>query len=458
MKSISSPIFLLLLLGASQAYASDEKAKPKLECEIDLGSCFVVNEKNEFNYINLDEKSKKLNGFIPYIKPNIKVSYNTSDGDIEYGASIKLDVDTAGNKNNTVSIKNKNAVYLKSASFGKIMAGNSSGFKDDMKLDAASQLACATGGIDGDAFDFIRNKALCNVAGLDHKVDISEAFVNGVSTVVYSNSKSLKLSYTSPSYHGITAALMYIPDTDVKGNISSQIEEKAENLVNYKTGNGYINGIAAGIGFKKDDVAVPFSLLVTAEYADPKEIMVKEDGKDPTWFVQRNSNLAYSLGSTAKVHNNLTLGASFTYLGDSGTIKKVEYLANATGTRDDKSTEYDVRSDSNANYFWTLGAKFQCNEQICLSATYMQSSASGIPVTFSHAGTNGNLLLKKDENLGNNNFRAIALGIDYNITKDISLYLEGVSISYYKDKDVKKNDNVHLSNPIVVLAGLKLKF
>ncbi|MDZ5762567.1 putative porin domain protein [Candidatus Cyrtobacter comes] len=454
MKGIS-PIFLFLLIGASQAYASDSKipSSLKFEGEIDVGSCFLTNEEKKFDYINLDETSKKLNNFVPYVKPSLKAIYNVSEDDVEYGAFIKLDIDTAGNKNSTSSIKNKNGIYFKSKSLGKIMAGNAAGFKDDLKLDA-SQLACATGGIDGDAFDFIRNKALFSPVP-EHKVDISSAFLGDVSTVVYSNSKSLKLSYVSQAYNGITAALTYIPDTDIKGNISSQVAEDSVNLVNYSTGSGYTNGIAAGVRFKKDDTAIPFSILLTAEYAAPKELMLLDKQQANAFFVERNSNLAFSLGALAEVYDPLTLCASFTYLGNSGTIKKVESRDGATGARVDKTNEYDA-GDGNSNYFWTLGAKFKYNDHVSLSATYMNSSASGIPTTYSYGDKIG--LLKKEENPGKNKFRSIALGVDYNITENTSLYLEGVSISYYKDKDDDKRDSVNLSKSIVLLAGLKFKF
>ncbi len=412
----------------------------KIKPELEIGVGGRSSSDEDFNYKEFgDRTSDRLNSGLLYMSPGFSLKYENASDKITYGLYTKSTIKAAASGKDAI-VRIKSSAYFKPHGFGEIKIGNYSGLGDDINLGAHS-LACAFGGIDGSYLDFLRHKAVA----VDSKTEISDSFVTSVDPVIYGDSSAIKLGYTSESFKGVRFAFAYIPDAEIMGTMSRQVEGDA--VINSKYGSGYTNGIITGLHFKNEQ-NVPFSLSFIMDYAKPKISNIKTGTTETPSILERNTNLSFSVGASADLLKSLSLAGSFTYFGDSGTIKSV--IESSSGN--DVTKDY-AHKDA-GNYLWTLGARYKYDEKTVVSVTYLNSSASGLPSTTN----NKKPLLKSVDNPGANGFYSLSVGCEYKFLENVNFYLEGTKLLYYKADKKDEKSNIKLADAFIVATGLKISF
>lgn len=135
-----------------------------------------------------------------------------ADSGLVYGAVIDIEADVTNDADNEGSNASRTYVYLES-NFGRFELGSNTGAAEAMKVDA-SNIARATGGIDGDWHRF------ANFAGAGQFITSPSNFVgHGVTTSV--NDETFdnlnKVTYYSPAFSGFQLGLSYTPDGNDRG-------------------------------------------------------------------------------------------------------------------------------------------------------------------------------------------------------------------------------------------------
>ena len=146
-----------------------------------------------------------------------------ADSGLVYGAVIDLEADVTNDVDTEGTNAGRTFVYLES-NFGRFELGSNTGAAESMKVDA-SNIARATGGIDGDWFRF------ANFAGGGASFITSPSnFVgHGVTTVV--NDETFdnlnKVTWYSPAFSGFQLGLSYTPDGTDRGQTVTRANNTA---------------------------------------------------------------------------------------------------------------------------------------------------------------------------------------------------------------------------------------
>ncbi len=139
----------------------------------------------------------------------------TADNGLTYGAKIELEADVTADPDDPRSNNNADKTYLfLESGFGRLELGNNAGVEHLLKVDA-STIARATGGADGDFYDFIDFNGLSNSAFFIITPDLPPQHTLGL------REDATKVSYLTPIYSGFQAGVSFTPD-DGDGGTAAQ--------------------------------------------------------------------------------------------------------------------------------------------------------------------------------------------------------------------------------------------
>lgn len=243
-----------------------------------------------------------------------------TDGGLGYGGGIDLEADTSNDAQSQGSNASRTFVYL-DGNWGRAELGSEVGAQGTMKVDA-SNIARATGGINGDFWYFVSSNARFWATP-----DLALGYGSG--NLGNASQENLnKVTYYTPRFAGFQAGVSYTVNSTDRGQTVNRTDNNpgvAENI--WSGGLSYDNTFG--------DFGV--SLAATGEYGN-SEVSTVEDLR--TWNV--GGKVSYQ---------GFSLAASYGDIGDS--------LRTSTLNADDTN-------------YWTLGAAYEYGP-FGVSATYLDS-------------------------------------------------------------------------------------
>lgn len=245
-----------------------------------------------------------------------------ADNGLEYGAVVELEADVTADADGEGVNADKTYLFLQGG-WGRAEFGNNTDSAEVLSVNT-SNFARATGGTDGDWYDFVAPGVL---SGFIISPDLPLAHAAGVAE------DATKISYYSPKFNGFQLGLSYIPDSGNGGTASGFTTKKnsgqAENVV------------TAGLNYTHQFNQVGLSAAVTGEMGD-SEVSTREDLA--AWDI--GLNLTYA---------GWTLGGSWADWGDSLLTK--------------------TTADKDQNY-WDIGLGYETGP-FGVSVAYLSSEVSG---------------------------------------------------------------------------------
>lgn len=307
---------------------------------------------------------------------HVKVDGTTESG-LEYGAVIELEADVTSDADNQGLNSDKTYIYV-GGDFGRVELGANKGVADRMKVDA-STIARATGGIDGDFYDFISISTVGSGSFI-YTPDLPTAQAKGVAE------DSTKISYLSPRFSGVQFGISYSPD---QGDVGTAAGFSGE------AGGDQENVFGVGVNY-------------VGEYNNDLTVETSFTGEWGTAETGANEDLqAWAVGVIGS-YRQFSVGGSYADWYESG---------QAVGA---------ANSDSD---FWTIGAAYE-NGPAGISATYLDSE---------YAGTNEftNFVLGADYQLAPGlvpyvevSFFELDAGAGATNTNDGSVFLIGTELTF----------------------------
>lgn len=141
-----------------------------------------------------------------------------SDAGLGYGGEIVLEADTTDDADSQGTNAARTSVYL-DGNWGRFVAGSTTGVAANMKVDA-SNIARATGGIDGDWTYYTTNNSRSYLATPDLVLDYGTYSGFGDESRENAN----KVNYYSPKFSGFQAGVSYIASSANRGQGASGLD------------------------------------------------------------------------------------------------------------------------------------------------------------------------------------------------------------------------------------------
>ncbi|MEQ1789000.1 MAG: porin [Rickettsiales bacterium] len=248
-----------------------------------------------------------------------------SDMGLGYGAGIDLLADTSASTSTSGVEAERTFLYV-DGRWGKLQGGSDLGVTNTMKVDASS-IARATGGIDGEFWNFMTGSSGQVLATPDLFLDYGAGQLGDESTQTIN-----KISYYTPRFSGFQAGVSYLFDTT--GSDRGQVLTRADN-----NGGEAENVVLGAISYEGKFSNVGVNIAATGEYGNSEAS-------------NRNDLRTYQAGAKLD-YMGFSLAGSYGNLGDSLRIKS-------------------AGSDS-SNYFWTVGAAYETGP-FGASVTYLDSN------------------------------------------------------------------------------------
>lgn len=330
---------------------------------------------------------------------HVKVDGRTDSG-LGYGARIELEADV--NQDDDASANNNSErgfIYVESA-LGRVEAGATGSASDALQVDA-STLARATGGINGDFYDYLDLDG--NSTGSTNPIPfailpslptasaLGSLDNSGINRTEIATAN--KISYYSPRVAGFQAGVSYTPDLQERGTSNGwsgsngTAQQSIEDVWNL------------GLNYQGQYDEIGVEAAVTYEQGDA-ESATRDDLK------------AYNLGANVNFMG-VTVGGSWA-----------------------QADEFGVTSTQNAEAeIWTLGAAYEFGP-FAASVTYLESEVE-----------NGVALNQDSE------FNNLVLGADYQLAPGLVPYVE-VAFFDTDDNSAATTDN----DGSLVIVGTELTF
>jgi len=374
------------LLAASSVFAA-EGVNVSFEGQSKFEAGMVSKPKDSQTYIT---PSQKKSAFYTTQKASLKAE-GKSDS-LTYGAVMRLQMVGNGSDGMSDARNSRSHIYMDTDAGSVHLGGNFAASKL-MQRDA-SNIASATGGVDGDWANFLYagvDPAIANLA--------KDVTVNNVDTLANrldSNSESArKITYMSPRISGVQLGVSFTPDVNNTGN--SKFSNAAD--FTYFGNTVYVKNLwSAGLSFKHDMNGVVLDLAAVAD---------KGDATIQNGATEFNDLQTFSVGGTVAT-NGFSFAASYHQDGKSLTPKEAEKFE---------------------SYFWTLGAAYE-NGPMSTSLTYLQG--------------------EKGDNSAKLQTQIVSLGADYEVAAGLKPFAEVTMIRHKIDKASAKST--------VFLLGTKVKF
>lgn len=248
---------------------------------------------------------------------HVSVDGKTDNG-LGYGAVVELEADVNSDADGEGLNADKTYIFLEGG-FGRVELGNNTSPTDSMAVDAGS-IARATGGIDGDFYDFSALGASI------YTPDLPTAFFKGT------GEDATKVTYYTPRFSGFQAGLSYTPDQGDGGTAAGFTGE---------LGTDYEHVINAGLNYTGQFGDIGVAASATGELADNESSAI-EDLE------------AYALG------------LSVSYAGFS-----------VAGSYGDWQESLQAAGSSLDGEYWTLGAAYVTGP-FGVSVTYLDSELNNV--------------------------------------------------------------------------------
>lgn len=250
-----------------------------------------------------------------------------SESGLKYGAVIELAASTNDDFRNAYyypfeASHNSNKTFIwTEGGFGRLEAGATSGVEQTMVVNAAS-IARATGGIDGDAIDYI----LPYVADYLYPIirpefPLSYVFTNSGINYEYPE-YSNKISYYSPNIAGFQLGMSYSPLSSETGTSHGFDYNHL-----FDTEYDFSDVVSFGINYKKDfDNGLQFGAGMVANYGDHpnSEVLIYENlsAWESGFFVKKDGfSVAASYADwNDSLSNHMIGGGSLDYEGEYKTL------------------------------------------------------------------------------------------------------------------------------------------
>jgi len=260
---------------------------------------------------------------------HVRVDGKTDSG-INYGAVIELNADVSGDADGDGGNADKTYIYVGSDAFGRVELGANSGSTTTMNVNAAS-IARATGGVDGDWYDFVNTTASTG-AGFILTPELPAAASAEGGTREDAN----KITYYTPSFSGVTLGVSFTPDEGDSGTAAAFTGD---------LGNDQENVFDIAIGYDQDYDNVNVKASIIGEIGESENAGIEDTN-------------AWGLG-LAVASQGFSVAGSYADWSDSG-------LAVGTVNDDQK--------------VWTLGAAYE-QDQFGVSLTYLDSESQDNELT-----------------------------------------------------------------------------
>lgn len=429
MKITKALITSMLVAGfATSALAHEKTPQVTLSGSIDTQAGYR-DQKEAYDVVS--GSSNRLHKFAIVNDTTLNVKAAGHAKGFKYGGEIELNADTSANKfsnrgdesrsDSSSFIARKTFVYVDSPYAGRLEAGSTTGAYERLKT-GPSRLARATGGASGDWKYWVNTQ-----------MDGSGVFIlNGaLPTAMISNDEvanAAKVTYYTPKYKGLRAAVSFIPDTEQHGTVALTKSIAKNRALTTQGGtdvsdeamrtSGFKNVFQGGLMYhgKWDQTHFRFSAL--GEMGDAK------DAFPSSVIIERHDLRAWELGASVN-HKGFGLAGSYGDWGKSGLFKS--------------STGSAVTGSKNGHY-WTAGASYEHNA-FGASFTYLNSKTGGFEDGVVYSGRKSTL-------------SAYSLGLDYKLAPGFMPYAE---VTAFEMKD-KSFDPSHKNSGTVVLMGTKLQF
>lgn len=246
-----------------------------------------------------------------------------SDNGLTYGAVIELEADISSDADAEGLNADKTYIFGEGG-FGRVELGGNSDAASTMGVDAAT-IARATGGTDGDFYDFVNIGGASGTAAFIISDDLPTAHATGITE------DATKITYYTPRFSGVQAGISYTPD---QGDGGSAAGFSGEGGTNYED----VFNLGLNYTAQYDQVGVQASF--TGEFADNESAAV-EDLE------------AYALGLVVS-YGNFSLAGSYGDWQESG---------------------QPIGSTADSDY-WTVGGAYE-QGPVGLSVTYLDSDFAG---------------------------------------------------------------------------------
>lgn len=419
-----------LVLAESNAI-NDSPIKISGEIDPQYG---IVNQSKDFkNELNKSDKYKQnslaTNG-------SLKFNYDqkTEEG-LGYGGYIKLNANTSKTASGSENIANELKIYLE-GNFGKFEVGNTSPVGSSMEVNSYS-LARATGGLDGDWANWLKNGGvLASNGGNKYAIDGNYLTAPQLPVDFDETTKAGKINYFTPKVNGFTFGISYSPDSKAKGTVNNTSE------VLNNSGGGYKNIWQPAVGYEKSfDNGIKFTTAVLGEFGKAKKISYYNiegatSANPPTPTEGSRNNLkAWQVGAGIG-YKGFAFNGAYGDIGKSGTL-------NSDGDTSKKGGKY-----------WALGSAY-ATDKYGISIEYMQGKRIGALSKYTPEGSKDDLLVKFDQK-EYNKFEAISIGVDYTVMPGFMPYVEVTRFNFKKNENF--GNDAKFNKGTVVLAGTKIKF
>jgi predicted porin len=428
-------ICLILALGIipSVAQATDAIKDSSIKIGGEVNSQFgIVNQQDAFR--------KKLETGQYYNKNSLansgslKFNYDKkSDSGLGYGAYIKLNANTSDSPSGSKNIASEVKLYVEDK-FGKIELGNTSPVGSAMEVNSYS-LARATGGLDGDWNNWLKNGGVIDDSG---KNAISGTYLMAPQLPVGfdETTKAGKINYFSPSVNGFTFGISYTPDSKAKGTVSKNKD------VLKNAGGGYKNIWQPAVRYETTmENGVKFTTAVLGEFGKAKKVLYYDKIADidtPTKLTEadRKNLKAWQIGAGVD-YKGFAFAGAYGDVGKSGVLESVAKDENA----------------KKGGKYWSLGSAYS-TEKYGISINYMQSKRAGCLSKVKNANDD-DAYVKFDEK-EYNKFEALSIGADYLVMPGFMPYVEVTKFKFKENKNF--GTSAKFNKGTVILAGTKIKF
>ena len=343
-----------------------------------------------------------------------------TDAGLGYGAEIDLQADIDGGNNqafgtsgttatpgstNSGIVAHRTYGWVQGDMWGHLEFGSNDGVARTMKVDA-SNIARATGGIDGDYKYFSDANTLTTGVGTGAagtftglgagnfitapRLPIEHGPANGFASDLWGNDN--KITYYTPRFSGFQLGVSYAPDLANRGQLTNRIQ-------NLPTGFTAQDIVEGGVNYENQFDQIGFAAAAT--------------------------------GEVAKVGNPIT-GGGFNDLRAWNAGAKVTFAGfSLAGSYGDWDDSFDVNG-TNA-YYYTAGLAYEAGP-LGASVTYLNSDNKG----------NGGQ---------DNKFQDISVGVDYKLAPGLTPFAE---YTYY-DIDPSNVPNGENQGNVVII-GSELSF
>lgn len=338
-----------------------------------------------------------------------------SDSGLGYGAEIVLEADVTDDFDAEGTNASRTYIYL-SGNWGRVELGSNVGVQSTMKVDA-SNIARATGGIDGDFYRYVNNLGMANYI-ITPDLPIGYGFATPIATVTApagggavtsanvptastfgseAQENVNKIVYYTPKFSGFQLGVNYSPNDRDRGQTIDRTDAGATCTGAAGSVCGVDNVFGAALSWEGSWDQVEIALAATGEIGDAESSMYEDL---QAWNV----------------------GAQVGYMGFS-----------VAGSYGDWSESYRLKTDgADESDYWTVGAAYE-------------HGPYGISVTYIDANY--------DLGAGaENEFENIVVGADYKLAPGLTPYAE---VAFF---DFDANGTADDNEGTVFLVGTQLNF